>query len=227
MERNYKWGKTMSVSQKYRMLGLINERSLLTSGFRTSLRGIVKEYIENEYDEIPDDIEEELDCVFTNWFGETKAFPFAYRIVRNNDVELNGILNNLILEVYEVETSSKEVSPSKWSYWGQMADREGPLVELHIIDKYDNELVINNDTLECFWMACEDWSYPYIKELLKDVRSLGIAQHHTAIIIDNAKINVLEGELEKLKNEITIPVKEKHKQWKIAYDAISELGIKL
>lgn len=148
----------MAWTRDSRLAALVTERSLLTKGFRRSLRQLVREFT----------LPEDADYAFEEWFGNVDAVPAAHRIIRNGD----GVWDTTI-EIYEVENTA-EISEYKLATYGRMADGEGPLCELHILDRYDHELVVPNDLLECFaFIDLYDKAVDgrkYKKAMLKDTR---------------------------------------------------------
>lgn len=239
-----------------KLAAIAAERGLSIGGFRKDMRALVKEYrpwsqyeeVCDEYEELPtqNGYREYLKDIFYEWFGD--VLPAAYRLVHLSDKHEEDIWDQK-LEIYEVE-NSLEIPDWKLKYYGSLADtHEGPWRELHILDKYDNEIVIPQERLECF-------AFGVCSELKKHARSRAVAQHYAPVIIDISKVSdcvqdIIWGLGARLThNEIAANcgigvddvknisrflegndinprnlVKEKQARWKVAYDALRELGI--
>lgn len=163
-------------------------RKLETIGFRRALKRLVTEFCEGEYDEDE----------FREWFGDLQIIPAAFSIEREGD----GVWDTTI-HVYEVEDSN-QISKDRIAAYGRMADGEGPLVTLHIIDRFGTEHVMTNDLVECFAFYPSyhrhnaEYAEKYTDEILRNVRSA-----------------------EKL------PAGKRTSKWKAAYDALREMGIEI
>lgn len=176
-----------------RLAALTKERGLSKRGFRRSLRKLVAEFV-------PDPDERELE--FAEWFGRPSVVPAAYRIVRESNGD--GIWD-VTIEVYEVEGSA-EIPFWKLAYYGDVADREGPNLDLHILDRYDHEIVVRNNDLMCFWFIDVAAEIPEGREhneaLLKWMRSRAVVQHHAPVVIDDKGIAERDREIRILKRQL-------------------------
>lgn len=262
-------------SRNNRLAALIAERGLKTKGFRRSLRELVKEC--GDPSECEDStIEERVAFQFDELFGDCSVVPAAYRIIKGD-----GPLREAKVEVYEVENSI-ELADHKWGIYGTMADCDEAEIELHILDKYDNEIVVPHDNLMSFMMFnfYSERDPKYAKAMMKDVRARAVAQHHAPVIVDDKslveakrEINSLEKRIESEDRERLVRmihgiiyglgrkqsheyiaqrvgcprdmikdtvrflsvervdpvgiVKDTHAKWKVAYDAVREMGIAL
>jgi hypothetical protein len=225
------------VSVKNRKLATIAvERGLSFGGFRKDLKALVREYHSwDQYEEWCDDVEESptqegyreyLKNQFFELFGGSNIIPAAHRI-RVGDKPEKGMWN-ITVEIYEIE-NTKEICDDKLIYYAHMADMEGPHFELHIIDKYDNEFIIQSEELMALTISGikKEW----LAERKKEIRSLAVVQHHAPVFVDSAAKETLEREVREMQTELNRPIqeriKEKQARWKVAYDAVRELGIEI
>lgn len=184
-----------------RLAALIAERGLQTKGFRRAMKALVSEFA--KYDPEGDceedygegfDLHEFLEAVFNEWFGECRITPAAYKI-RRIDGE-SGIWD-VTVEVYEVEGTA-EISRDKLGYYGDVSDGDGPHLELHIIDKYDHEIIVQSDDLMRF--AFIDLYGPDVqREMMKRMRARAQAQHHAPVVVNDERSALLEQEVRSLK----------------------------
>lgn len=264
-----------------RLIALVQERDLKTKSFPTAMlnlvRTVMKPVFESQEEECREEgIDFEKFCKdgFGEWFGGygITCKPPAFRICHDTDTEPNRAWNYTV-ELYEVE-NSREVPPEKLREYGWWADSEGPHFDLHILDKYDNEIVIDGDTLMRFTTRTPG-TREYV-ELCKEARAKTVAQHHTVLLQDPdqaRQIRVMKRQLAlidhsrivQLLKEIVyglgsgqphavissrleidpilirgvnrvlmsknIEPKElisaTHRKWKVAFDALRELGIEV
>lgn len=163
-------------------------RQLETVGFRRALKRLVAEFCDGKYDEDE----------FGEWFGNLSIIPAAFSIEREGD----GVWDTTI-HVYEVEDSN-QVSKYRIAAYGRIADGEGPLITLHIIDRFGAEHIMTNDLVERFAFYPlyrrhdAEYAEKYTDEILRNVRSA-----------------------EKL------PTGKRTAKWKAAYDALREMGIEV
>lgn len=164
----------------HRLAALIQERGLSTHGFRKSLRAIVSAILlSNEqtfgpYESV--DFDALCRSIFGEWFGDCRVTPAAYRIIRSGP----GVWDTTI-EVYVVENSIP-ISDAMLMSYGRIADGEGPRCNLHILDRYDHEIVIPNQYLTQFSLL-NIWNKTpggreMIRSEMKALRSRATAQHH-------------------------------------------------
>lgn len=184
-----------------RLAHLVAERSLLTGGFRKSLRALVNEFtpLESEFYDAEWSREDSLRAEFDEWFGSCAVVPAAHRIVRS---ECDGIYG-ITVEVYEVE-GSKEIDEYKLEAYGRIADGDGPCCELHILDKYDHEIVVTQEMLEPFAFLDITGRYhpEHKREMLKAMRARATVQHHGTIVVDDRKSKDLEREISQLRRSM-------------------------
>lgn len=225
-----------------RLAALVAERGLSVKGFRRSLRALAREFCEDDGD---------LEFLLREWIGDYRAVPAAYRILRDGTRE--GIYG-ITVEVYEVEGTA-ELPEWKIAYYGDCADSDGPHFDLHILDRYDHEIVVQSEDLMRF-MALPYWTEAEKTEELKWLRSQAVAQHHAPVVV-NLGVDVLQDVIyglglgqapaaiahrtgvpsETVKTVIGLLtansvnprdiVKDTHARWKVAYDALREMGVQL
>lgn len=277
--------KDTAWTRSKRLAAIGAERGLRFKGFMTDLKALNKEfntwdeYVERTLEEGEESPTEEgykewLGFCFEHWFGRHRAVPVAHRVVRGPDTG-RGVWD-VTIEVYEVENSI-EIPDHKLVYYGDLADREGPHFELHILDKYDHEIVIRSEDLMSLWLI-DLGTKEDAAAMKKAVRSRAGVQHHTPIVVDSVRTKQLEQETDRLRRELkkielaqvgnvlqdiiwgigsqmphkeiavrcgvnvttvratslllasknVIPhelVKKTQARWKVAYDALRELGI--
>lgn len=178
--------------EKLRALGAPN--GLETIGFRRALQRLV-----TDFSGYPD--EEEF--VFGEWFGDVKFVPAGYVIERREDGR--GIWDYTV-HVYEIEASA-QVPLWKIGAYGRMADGEGPLFCLHIIDRHGRERVFDNETLAALEFYC-----------FCSKRKLNPEQRKEC---DETLRELLKGS----GPDASLPKSERTRKWKAAYDALRELGV--
>lgn len=253
----------MSWTRSHRLAAIVAERGLKTTGFRKGMRTLLSEFCEDEYLE-----DEFLEC-----FGKCQVVPAAWSIERGKREGIFGVT----VHVYEVEGTA-EISDWKLEYYGNVADGEGPHIDLHILDKYDNEIVVPSEYLMRF-MIFTHYKPEERRDLLKEIRSRATIQHHAPVTIA-PDTRELDREIANLKRELakrqyeglatmfenvvyglgigqsrgniaraagTTPavvraterilaarnvspksaVKKTHERWKVAYDALKEMGIQI
>lgn len=193
-----------------RLAALVVERGLLTSGFLRALRALARAFSDNADD---------AGFTFDEWFGDCCVKPAAYKIRRNGE----GIFG-VTIEVYEVENTI-EISEGKLAVYGRIADGDGPHCELHILDRYDNEIVISSNDMMVF-DAIGIYPPEYIRAEIKRLRALAVAQHHAPVIIDAEGAAELRREAALLKRQLT-EAKRTRAEMRAAYDAVRELGVKI
>lgn len=190
------------IAKTARLAALIKERNLCTKGFNRALKALVREFVTDE--EIremqadgeeegsqPDSAEEIRADQFAEWFGTARVVPAAYRIRRdesqhdeNDGVTSEGI-HGVIIEVYEVE-NTVEISEHKLRCYSMIEDGDGPQCELHILDRYDHEIIVPSGALGmCFLLPL--LSIEQKTELMKDVRARASVQHHAPVIVSQEK----------------------------------------
>lgn len=162
---------------------LVKTRGLKVKGFRRALHQLVADFCEDE---------SEVECEFGEWFGNIRIFPAAYRIDQDGD----GIWD-VTIHVYEVE-KSVQLSKERIAAYGRIADGDGPLIELHIVDRFGQEHLLDNDMLMCFAFYRIGRDEKYYDDILSSVRA-----------VEN------------------LPVGARTSKWKAAYDALREMGIEI
>lgn len=271
-----------TLNRHQRLAAIGEARGLSFGGFRRDLKKLVEEF--NPRDSWEDDHErpftereyqESLSSEFYEWFGTCQVVPTAHRIRR--DGRDGDDIFSVTVEVYEVE-ASVEISDWKLDTYSNMADTDGPHIELHILDRYDHEIIVPSLDLMCFWPLHlgSDKSRPRAREyeaakheFKKSMRARAAKQHH--VTIDRNETDRLRRALRKtqyatikdalqdivyglgssmthrdiaeqcgidvaivtatnrlLASKNIAPrrlVKDKQAQWKVAYDALRELGI--
>lgn len=181
----------MHWTRNERVAGLVAERGLSTTGFRKALQEYLREQFRDEYEEYaknyrdnegeePETFEEHIQYMFDEFFPFSSfVVPAAYKIFINPD---NDGWDNI--HVYEVENSI-ETPSGKWRFYGTIADGDGPRITLHIIDKWDHEIIVENDELEVFSMLGIGGENPEFRKFFHDhtkqIRAHAVAQHHTVI----------------------------------------------
>jgi hypothetical protein len=223
-----------------RLAAIVAERGLSVSGYRRSLLTLAREFA----DEIDprDQLEE--------WIGNYSAVPAAFKIRRGQRQGVYGVT----VEVYEIE-GTVELPEWKIEYYGNCADCDGPCFDLHILDRYDHEIVVECSDLMRF-MSLPCWSVEEKRQELKLLRSKAAVQHHAPVTV-SLGVDVLQDVIYKL--GLGIPqktiaqqtglrthtiratiglltansvnpkdiVRDTHARWKAAYDAVRELGIQM
>jgi hypothetical protein len=236
-------------SRNKRLAAIVAERGLSVSGFRRSLRKLAEEFFPGE-DDAECGLNEWLTYTLEEWLGDYSPVPAAYRIVRSDQEGIYGVT----VEVYEVEGTA-ELPEWKIAYYGNCADCDGPNFDLHILDRYDHEVIVESADLMRF-MSLPYWSADDKKKELKWLRSRAVAQHHAPVVVELG-VDVLQdviyglglGQPHKtialrtglspemvktvaglLATNSVNPkgiVKDAHARWKAAYDAVRELGVQL
>ena len=193
-----------------RLAALVIERGLLTTGFLRGLHALTRAFSEDA---------EDAAFIFAEWFGDCCVKPAAYKILRDGE----GIFG-VTIEVYEVENTI-EISEGKLAVYGRIADGDGPHCELHILDRYDNEIIVPSIELMPF-AYIDMWSPEWKAATLKHIRSRAVAQHHAPVIIDADGAAELRREAALLKRQLT-EAKKTRAGMRAAYDAVRELGVKI
>lgn len=277
------------------MLALIRERGLKTSGFRKALRTliddiytdhVVAEMSENDGDSY--DPQEMRDLLFYENFGDIHVIPTAFKISRipighpdfRADRRANFVgLHVVTIDIYEVE-GSQEIGAEKLCVYGHLADVNEAVFNLHILDKYDNEIVIEHDYLMGFMTIGLAGFQEYFSDKMKAHRAKARAQHHATIVVDESGAEQRRNEIATLRKQLAsineshiastlqdviyglgrgmphkdiaaklgvdievvrgtarlleaktldpkVMVKDTHTRWKIAYDAVREMGIEI
>lgn len=199
-----------------RLATLAKERDLIFSGFRESLRQIVRQCVtwddylkscaecEPEYLEAGEPnasgYEDCLKSMFMEWFGHCQVVPAAHRIIRDQKrINANGQYG-FTIEVYEVENSI-EISEEKLFSYGRIADGDGPSCDLHILDKYDHEIIIPCDYLMS-WAFCDFWEEDEKRLRIKEFRARAKAQYFAPTIIDEDGAKERKTEIAKLRRAL-------------------------
>ena len=205
------------MNKTIRLAPLVAERSLSVSGFRRAMKALVAEF-ESDPDGRAD--------MFAEWFGDCRMVPAAWRVRRD---PLADDIWGVTVEVYEIE-GSIEIPKHRIVAYGEIADGDGPHIELHVLDRYDHEIVFSNTDLAEFTLVglpARD-GVEFMRSMLKRVRSQTTVQHHAPIIIDDSRLAEMERVIGALRQQVAdgkLPRKELHARWKAAYDAVTELGI--
>jgi hypothetical protein len=237
------------MAKNMRLAAIVAERGLSTTGFRRNIRRLAEEFFPGEED-AGCSVREWSEFMLTEWIGDYRAVPAAFRIRRSDREGIYGVT----VEVYEVEGTA-ELPEWKLAYYGDCADSDGPQFELHILDRYDHEIVVPSESLMRF-MSLPYWSAEQKKEELKWLRSQAVAQHHAPVVVELG-VDVLQDVIyglglgkphkavahrtgltpEMVKtvaglltaNSVNPKeiVKDTHARWKAAYDAVRELGVQL
>lgn len=135
---------------------LVAERGLKTSGFRKAMHKLVEDHVTANWVQIDEECNSDLaedeelltmeECIkydIAELIGDIKCVPAAYKIT---PTDAGGIDLGVVVDIYEFEFSSK-VPDWKLSFYGDLADREGVFCNLHIIDRYGNERIIEDKYL--------------------------------------------------------------------------------
>lgn len=158
---------------------LVAERGVKTTGFRKAMHQLVKDHVianwldidaecntDLQGEEEPLTIEEQINFDIDEFFGDIRYVPAAYKItpVEADDSFQLGVE----VDIYEFEFAGR-VPDWKLSVYGDIADREGVLVNLHIIDRFGYERIIKNDQLMC--LAFADPSDAIWREILANAKT--------------------------------------------------------
>jgi hypothetical protein len=126
---------------------VIAERGLATRGFRQALRKLVRGFVSADTERLEDEedmsVDEIVESEFEEWFGQLAVVPAAYKIARDPDDK--GI-RGVTVHIYESEGTAR-IPDHKYAQYGQIADGDGPLCNLHIIDHTGRETVLDNNAL--------------------------------------------------------------------------------
>lgn len=202
--------KPWSRSRRNRLAALIEERGLLTEGFHESLRQLIREFYPEEGDD-PEALAEQL----SDLFGGSTVVPAAHRIVRDGDA-------GVTVEVYEVENSI-EISERKLAIYGCAADHDELTFDLHILDRYDHEIIVPHENLMRFAFI-DLYDEPTKKLMLKEMRSRAPAQHHGIVVVDDEKTSQLRREIFSLRR---VAAKADYSEFKQTIEnVIYQLGCK-
>jgi hypothetical protein len=192
--------------QKLRELGA--PKGLQVTGFRRALRALIVEFVAEP---TPDELDGEplnpdwIEYEFAEWYGDVSVVPAGFTIERRD--EGRGVWDCTI-HVYEIEASAP-LPLWRIGAYGRIADGEGPLICLHIFDRFGRERILDNSHLEpfCFYDIFEspdvsneqrEETKSYFQELLKGTTP-----------------------------DSDLPKADRTRKWKAAYDALRELGVKI
>lgn len=177
------------MTKRERIAHLVKERGLHERGFGRALRAVLGDDWDGEFRDVVSLV----------------PAAFAFETPQSDDF--------WDLHVYEVEGTA-EIAEHKLRAYGHLADDSPVRVTLHLIDKYDHELVITNDLLEVMAFngvyEKSQEGKEFIKANRKRMRSAAVAQHHTVEVT-----KVVAGK----------ELKSEQAKWKAAYDALREMGV--
>lgn len=158
---------TNRTTERARKLGnLVKERSLNTTGFRSAMKQLVKEFAGRE----------DLEFIFEDWFVDINLVPAAFNIERDRD--RHGIWS-VTVHVYELELSP--LPTWKFQQYGIWADGNGPQIDLHVIDRCGVE-----DVFECQFLMC--LAFKEDREIADSVRSYRAACRKAQLVPDKPTV---------------------------------------